>query len=213
MSLLPEDAHFEELVQDCFLAFKGAGLMLSPLDAELLAEWAREDVPYEVVARGIRRAAERALWDTRPGEPALHSLRACRREVGAEIKKYKDRAVGKGEGESAEPRLEEDRNKKLRSALKKFARQAPAYAAAVARLLEGPLSQAPADLGEASRREDAAVAAIARAMPFEERIQLSRELKARCADGAAQSVRARRLARRFQRAALVRARLDLPTFW
>jgi hypothetical protein len=34
MSLLPDEATFEELVQECFLAHRGAGLMLSPLDLE-----------------------------------------------------------------------------------------------------------------------------------------------------------------------------------
>ena len=81
MSLLPATASFEELVQDCFLSHRGAGLMLSALDAELVGLWAREEVPFEVVARGIRRAAEKALWDARPGEPVLRSLRACKREV------------------------------------------------------------------------------------------------------------------------------------
>ena len=41
MSLLPEGASFEELVQDYFLAVRGAGLMLSALDAELLSELGR----------------------------------------------------------------------------------------------------------------------------------------------------------------------------
>lgn len=40
MSLLPESASFEELVQDYFLAVRGAGLMLSALDTELLTTWA-----------------------------------------------------------------------------------------------------------------------------------------------------------------------------
>src|SRR5689334_3401938 len=87
MSLLPESASFEEMVQDCFLAHRGAGLMLSPLDVELVMAWGDDGVPFEVVARGIRKAAEKALWDARPGEPALRSLRACRRDVEAEIKK------------------------------------------------------------------------------------------------------------------------------
>ena len=98
MSLLPEGASFEELVQDYFLAVRGAGLMLSALDAELLTSWAREGVPFEVVARGITRSAEKALWDTRPGEPVLRSLRACQRQVDAEIKKYRERSAGAGAG-------------------------------------------------------------------------------------------------------------------
>ncbi|MFP2911161.1 hypothetical protein ACLESD_40250, partial [Pyxidicoccus sp. 3LFB2] len=96
MSLLPESASFEELVQDYFLAVRGAGLMLSALDTELLTTWAREGVPFEVVARGINRSAEKALWDARPGEPVLRSLRACRRQVESEIKKYRELSAGRG---------------------------------------------------------------------------------------------------------------------
>ena len=97
MSLLPESASFEELVQDYFLAVRGAGLMLSALDTELVPAWAREGVPFEVVARGISRSAEKALWDARPGEPVLRSLRACRRQVETEIRKYRDLSAGQGE--------------------------------------------------------------------------------------------------------------------
>src|SRR4051812_23614348 len=98
MSYLPEGASFEELVQDYFVAFRGSGLMLSPLDGELASAWARAGVPFEVVARGIRRAAEVALRDVRPGEPGLRTLRACRRAVEAEIKKFLDRSAGAGGG-------------------------------------------------------------------------------------------------------------------
>ena len=89
MSLLPEEASFAELVQECFVAFRGQGLMLSPLDAQLLAQWAALQVPFEVVARGIRRAAEQARFDARPGEPAPRTLRACKKEVEKEIALYR----------------------------------------------------------------------------------------------------------------------------
>jgi hypothetical protein len=242
MSLLPEDAQFEELVQDCFLAFHGAGVMLSPLDAELLSEWAAQQVPYDVVARGIRRAAERLIFDRRPDEPALHTLRSCRREVGAEIRKYLDRSAGAGSDPSAPVVADEDgtihperssvhperssvhpersrgtlegaRHKKLRSAVKKFGKQAPAYQPVAERLLAGLLASPPADLSEASRREDAVVAAVARGMPFPERARLASDVKARAQETAALSPRARRLSRRFHRAALLRDRVELPTFW
>src|SRR5688500_13002929 len=125
MSFLPEGASFEELVQDYFVAFRGSGLMLSPLDGELVSAWAALGVPFEVVARGIRRAAEETLWDARPGEPVLRSVRACRRAVEAEVKKYLDRSAGAhAEGEAAAALLE-DREKKRASKLRKFAREHP----------------------------------------------------------------------------------------
>jgi hypothetical protein len=94
VSLLPPDASFEELVQDCFVAFRGSGLALSAVDAELLRRWAELGVPFEVVARGIRRRAERALWDAMPNEPLLRSLHACRATVEREIRRYLTRVAG-----------------------------------------------------------------------------------------------------------------------
>jgi hypothetical protein len=211
MSLLPAEARFEELVQDCFLAFRGAGVMLSPLDAELVSEWAALNVPYEVVARGIRRAAERALWDARPDEPGLRSLRACRREVNAEIKKYLDRAAGGTE--AAEPKLEEDRHQKLRAALRKFARIEPRSAGVVGRLLEGPLSHGADTLRGTAREEDLVVAALSRALPFSERVSLTRKVRAHVAQAHPLSAAGRRMSRRFHRGALLREVLDLPSFW
>jgi len=218
MSLLPEDAHFEELVQDCFLAFHGAGVMLSPLDAELLSEWAGQRVPFEVVARGIRKAAERALWDARPNEPALRTLRACRREVGAEIRKYLDRAIGgtAADGDRVTPlpeALELTRHKKLRAALKKFAKARPAQEQAVSRLLKGALASPPADLAQVAWREDWVIAALARALPWTERRAVAGAVRGRMRDNTSQSPRSRRFARRLYRAAEVRERLELPPFW
>jgi hypothetical protein len=199
MSLLPDEACFEELVQDCFLAFRGAGVMLSPLDAELLSEWAALHVPYEVVARGIRKAAERALWDARPDEPGLRSLRACRREVKAEIKKYLDRAAGGTQ--DAEPTLESDRNKKLRSALRKFAKEQPRFEPVIHRLLDR-LSH-----------EDQVMGALARALSFDERVRLTRQVRQRVAEAKPLSAAGRRMSRRFHRGALLRQMIDLPGFW
>jgi hypothetical protein len=203
MSLLPDEALFEERVQDCFLAFRGAGVMLSPLDAELVSEWAALNVPYEVVARGIRRAAERALWDARPDEPGLRSLRACRREVKAEIKKYLDRAAGGTR--DAEPALDADRHQKLRAALRKFARLQPRFESVVRWLLE--------HLSETPRAEDQVMAALARALPFEERLRLTREVRERVAEAHPLSAAGRRMSRRFHRGAQLRQMLELPAFW
>src|SRR5215471_6502125 len=87
MSLLPVGASLEELVQDCFLAYRGSGVALSALDEELLSRWARTGAPLEVIALGIRRAAEKGAWHAKPGEPALRSLRACRRQMQSEMQR------------------------------------------------------------------------------------------------------------------------------
>jgi hypothetical protein len=94
VSFFASDASFEERVVDLLSAHRGHGLMLSALDSELLATWARMCVPFEVVARGIAKAAQAAQWDARPGEPAVRTLRACRRHVEVEIQGHLARVLG-----------------------------------------------------------------------------------------------------------------------
>src|SRR5687767_13063766 len=97
MSLLPDSASFEERVQDCFTAYRGRGVELSALDSDVLDAWAQSGAPFEVVARGLRKAAENAGWDASEGNGGLKSLRACRRQVDAEISKWAALSVGQHE--------------------------------------------------------------------------------------------------------------------
>lgn len=225
MSLLPDGASFEELVQDYFLAVRGAGLMLSPLDAQLLTAWAEAKVPFEVVARGIARSAEKALFDARPGEPVLRSLRACRRHVDAEIKRYLSRSAGAGaEGAAGAEALgpeqprpapvkrkakswEETRHQRLRATLAQLAVEAPALTDRVAVVLEQVLAQVPADPAAADAQEALAFLVLLRGMAWRNRRALWREATGE--PGAGLSARSRRLSRRFRLIALVRRRLGL----
>lgn len=176
MSLLPDDATFEEQVQECFVAFRGSGLMLSALDAQLLAEWARAKVPFEVVARGIRRVAEKAAYDARPGESGLRTLRACKREVEAEIERFRAREAGRGEPQRAS------------TGLAGLAERRPELAEALARSKRhgGP------------DRADRVVAELLRALPFAERLAILHNARSQLPPGPL-SVRALRLTRRFHR--------------
>jgi hypothetical protein len=180
MSLLPEDASFEELVQECFVAYRGGGLMLSALDAQLLVSWSRANVPFEVVARGIRRAAERASYDARPGEPPLRTLRACRREVEEEIERHRARDLGRGQALRAEG---------LEGGWAALARKRPELAEVIARIAAGEHP------GDADRRS----AALLRALPFAERIAILRRARA-LEPLTPLSPRGRRMTRRFHRA-------------
>ena len=211
MSLLPEGASFEELVQDYFLAVRGAGLMLSALDTELLTTWAREGVPFEVVARGITRSAEKALWDARPGEPVLRSLRACQRQVEAEIKKYRDRSAGAGEGPKKRRAMtwEELRHALLRASLEKLAERRPELMPQVGQLLEEVLAHTPAEPAEFDAQEARVFLLLLRALPFPERCQLWREARGAGAEAQGMSTRSRRVARRFRLLALVRRSLEM----
>jgi hypothetical protein len=215
MSLLPEGASFEELVQDYFLAVRGGGLMLSALDTELLTSWAREGVPFEVVARGITRSAEKALWDTRPGEPVLRSLRACKRQVESEIKKYRDRSAGEGE-EGAERRRgraprtwEETRHARLRASLERLAERRPELTVRVGQLLESVLATPPAEPAGMDAKESLVFLGLLRALPFAERARLWREARGEGPESHGMSAHSRLLSRRFRLLALVRRALEL----
>jgi hypothetical protein len=211
MSLLPEGASFEELVQDYFLAVRGAGLMLSALDTELLTSWAREGVPFEVVARGITRSAEKALWDARPGEPVLRSLRSCQRQVEAEIKKYRERSAGAGEGPKKRRSLtwEETRHARLKASLEKLAERRPELTARVGQLLEEVLARAPVEPAEFDTQEAQVFLLLLRSLPFPMRRQLWRESWGGGPESQGMSTRSRRVARRFRLLALVRRSLEM----
>jgi len=213
MSLLPESASFEELVQDYFLAMRGSGLMLSALDTELLTSWAEQGVPFEVVARGISRSAERALWDARPGEPVLRSLRACRKQVETEIKKYRERSAGAGTESprrSARTRSwEEQRHAQLRASLERLAEVEPVLAPRVGQLMEFVLHEVPADFAAMEEQQTLVGLLLLRALPYPERRELWRTARGEDPDQQYMSFRARRLARRFRLLAAVRRRLGL----
>lgn len=202
MSLLPDDATFHERVQDLFTTYRGRGVSLSGDDIDLVDEWARAEVPFEVVARGIRAAAERAIFDAPEGQGQLRFLRACRKTVDAELAKYLKRAAGKTEAAQAVESLHEARHQKLEAVVKKLARERPALAH-----LSLPL---PKDFDEADRLEHLVLAAVVRTLPFDERLSLLKEAK-RLRHGS--SAATRRDSLRFHRGALLRHRLALPAFW
>lgn len=215
MSLLPQEASFEEMVQDLFLAFRGSGLMLSPLDAELVSKWAQTGVPFEVVAWGIRRAAEKAGWSARVGDPAVRSLQRCRRDVDSEVRKYRARSAGASgpADEPTRPRVADRARRRLRAALRQTATAYPRLRQPIDELLVR-LRTSPVDLSAAANQLEMVQIRLLRSLAFPERLSILRQARARMtslAPGA--SVRGRKLARRFHRAALLRKSLGLPSFW
>lgn len=199
MSLLPDDATFHERVQDLFTAYRGRGVSLSSDDVDLVQQWADAEVPFEVVARGIRTAAERALFDAPEGQGNLRFLRACRKSVDAELAKYLKRAAGKTEPASVEEALHVERHKKLAKVAKKLG-------------LDRLTLPVPRDFAEADRQEHLVLAVLVRTLPFPERLGLLKEAR-RLRGGLHMSAQARREALRFHRGALVRHRLEVPSFW
>lgn len=220
MGLLPHTASFEEQVADFFVLVRGSGLMLSALDRELLTGWAKVGVPFEVVARGIRQAAEKAAYDARPGMAALRSLRACKREVDSEIRKHLDRSAGQtrkvpssqtdSAPEAPRKTVAQEREARLRKVLREVAGRRPELEPGCGRLalrLSGLLEASPSGV------DDRVIAALARAAPFQERRRWLREARGAAGSQAGASWRARKLALRVHRAAVIRRALDLPAFW
>lgn len=209
MSLLPDGASLEEMLQECFLAYRGSGLSLSALDGELLSRWAQSGAPFEAIALGIRRAAENAAWHARPGQIALRSLRACRRQVEAEIRRHLWRSAGK----AGEPKRSPMRGAKLRKALASLACERPELAPALSSL-QSALEERRRGIERAPRQLDLLEARLLRALPFAERLGVLNEAGTKTnALGEQASSRARVLARRFQRGVALRNKLGLPSFW
>jgi hypothetical protein len=112
MSDLPQDAlSYQAVVSEYFLGLRGAGLMLSPLDQELVAEWERRGLPVAVVCRGLRRGLEELVDRRSPGTSLPRSLRALRFAVEDEWRAYRSGRVGESpppprERTAADARLE-----------------------------------------------------------------------------------------------------------
>lgn len=212
MSLLPDSASFEERVQDCFTAYRGRGVELSALDVDLLDVWAQTGAPFEVVARGLRKAAENADWDAPQSGGGLKSLRSCRRQVDAEISKWVAQSPGQRTAQLDEPDLLHlARHKKLKAALRKIARtiQAVALTAAV---LEQTLLP-PDDFTAAVRQEELVFARLTRSLKWNERRALLHQARRLVQNAQPVSAHAVRESRRFHRAAALKRLLDLPSFW
>jgi hypothetical protein len=217
MSLLPHDASFHERVADLFAAFRGRGVALSALDVELVDAWAETGAPFEVVARGIRNAAERALFDAPDDDRGLRSLNACARSVEAEIEKFTAAFVGRAtptptpkKKPRTPPPLHIKRHRQLKRALKRLAKADARFGATVTRLIT---LKDPPDFDGAQRNEDLALMALVRALPWPERAVLLQRARDFVQKSPAMSARARRESRRLHRSALLRRALDLPAFW
>lgn len=100
MSDLPAHAlDYQAAVTEYFLGLRGSGLMLSPLDQEVVGEWERRGIPVAVVCRGLRAGLE-DLAERRAGSP--RSLRALRFAVEDEWRAYQAARVGDAPSPPAE---------------------------------------------------------------------------------------------------------------
>jgi hypothetical protein len=112
MSDLPPDAlTYQAVVSEYFLGLRGTGLMISPLDQEVVEAWERRGLPVAVVCLGLRRGLEELVEQRAPGASLPRSLRALRFAVEDEWNAYQRQRVGESppppaEAGAAERRLE-----------------------------------------------------------------------------------------------------------
>jgi hypothetical protein len=150
VSQIPSDAlSYRTVVSEYFLDLRGAGLLLSPLDDELVAEWERRGLPVAVVCRGLKRGFEGFALTRPPGAGPQRSLRALRGFVEEEWRAYRHGRVGEGpapggEQETAQARLGAARSRLAEAAAASSGMRRAAYLEAAGHLPSGP-----ADLREA----------------------------------------------------------------
>jgi len=110
MSDLPPDAlSYQAVIAEYFLGLRGAGLMISPLDQDLVAEWERRGLPAAVVCRGLRTGLETMVAERAPGASPPRSMRALRFAVEDEWNAYQRHRVGDSPAPPAETTAAESR--------------------------------------------------------------------------------------------------------
>jgi hypothetical protein len=126
MSDLPTSAlSYQAVVAEYFLGLRGAGLMISPLDQELVAEWERRGLPVAVVCRGLRRGLEALADRNPPGAPLPRSIRALRFGVEDEWRAYRHDRVGESPPPPAADAAATARLDAARALLEEAGRSAP----------------------------------------------------------------------------------------
>jgi hypothetical protein len=179
----PESLDYALVVAEYFLGLRGAGLLLSPLDQELVSEWERRGLPASVVCRGLRHGVEHLAAEGAPRPP--RSLRALRGFVEEEWRGYRSGRVGEapappGEAEAALRRLEAARERLAEAGRGAAAERREAYRAAW-RALEAaeaypgsPLQRAGAAIADADAR---LLATWLRGLPRPERAALGARVR------------------------------------
>lgn len=190
MSEIPRDQlTYQHVVGEYFLQLCGKGLMLSPLDAELVDEWERRGIPVAIVCRGLRRGFEECAAGVPTASARPRSLRSLRGAVESEWRAYRSGRVGDAPAPPSEEVAVSGRLAAARAFLAGGERGATdriaAAYAACARALDEQLSAAGGaktlDALEAAlaRADQALVAAWLRSLPREERGALGRRVALR----------------------------------
>jgi len=208
----PDSLDYALVVSEFFLGLRGAGLLLSPLDQELVAEWERRGVPASVVCRGIRHGIEH-LGEEGTRRPP-RSLRALRGFVEEEWRAYRAGRVGDAPAPAGEEEAAEERLSRARGQLAAAAHAAPGLLREAYRAAWRALVTADAHPGSPLERAAAAVAAAdarllsawLRSLPAPERAALG--ARVRLLGGARPRGTSRRAHREALRAHLVDLALE-----
>jgi len=121
VSDLPAEAlSYQAVVAEYFLGLRGSGLMLSPLDRELVEAWERRGVPVAVVCRGLRGAFDALAAERPPGGHLPRALRAYRFGVEQEWRAYRHGRVGDSPAPPAEPEVAQQRLEAARAHLEQL---------------------------------------------------------------------------------------------
>jgi hypothetical protein len=113
--LRAEGLTYQAVVAEYFLALRGAGLVLSPLDLDEVDRWERRGLPVSVVCRGLRHGVERAREELAAGGALPRSLRTFRHAVEEEWQGYKSAAVGQSAPPPEERQVVRQRLESVRS--------------------------------------------------------------------------------------------------
>jgi hypothetical protein len=156
------EAYFRGVAR-AFLARRGAPLMLSAAEVDLVADWRKAGVPLDVVLEGIERTFERRPAGDRPRGRGP-TLAYCRAEVERAMARWRDRRVGEA-GRSL------PRHDKIERALAEVERflvspgDAPDALVAAARRARELLRRRPADEDALERLDAEADEALLGEMP------------------------------------------------
>jgi hypothetical protein len=120
-----ESLSYRAVIAEYFLGLRGSGLLLSPLDEDLVADWERRGLPVAVVCRGLRRGLEQQLEERGDRVRLPRSLRAYRFAVEEEWRAYRQGRVGQASPPGDEDLAARERLEAARQHLEDAARTDP----------------------------------------------------------------------------------------
>lgn len=180
---------YHDEVRDLYLALRGSGLCLSPLDADRIDRWWRDGVPLPLVLEAVREAAARHRGSGRAAARWPFRLRLAEslveerfagyvRRSGVVPRREPDPGIPDGDAPEAAGATPEGALGRIAAALRERAASAPAPAAAAylaaARVLDGAAGGGDRLDRVLALADGVQAVAYLRALPREEQRRLAR---------------------------------------